>query len=383
MRKICVVINSRANYARIKSVLVELRDSKDCELQIVAGASALLFKYGNVVEIIKKDGFKVNKQVYTAVEGNEPIVMAKTTGLALLELSQVFYDLKPDIVLTIADRHETIATAIAASYMNIPVAHTQGGEITGSVDELVRHACTKLSHIHFPATKKSEKNILQMGEEAQRVFMVGCPALDIIETAANQTLEKVLIKHHLNPTMFKSQNFLVVLYHPDTQYFLQAKTETIKILLAMKELDLPVLWLWPNIDSGTDFISKELRTFKENNLNSKIKFVRNFTAEDYIVILNNSLCIVGNSSSGIRESSRTGTPSISLGSRQFGREYAENVIFMKDFEVKTLLDSIRIQINHGKFTSSNLYGDGRAGKRIAEVLLQVDLVLQKKFVELD
>jgi len=383
MRKICVVINSRANYARIKSVLVELRDSKDCELQIVAGASALLFKYGNVVEIIKKDGFKVNKQVYTAVEGNEPIVMAKTTGLALLELSQVFYDLKPDIVLTIADRHETIATAIAASYMNIPVAHTQGGEITGSVDELVRHACTKLSHIHFPATKKSEKNILQMGEEAQRVFMVGCPALDIIETAANLTLEKVLIKHHLNPTMFKSQNFLVVLYHPDTQYFLQAKTETIKILSAMKELDLPVLWLWPNIDSGTDFISKELRTFKENNLNSKIKFVRNFTAEDYIVILNNSLCIVGNSSSGIRESSRTGTPSISLGSRQFGREYAENVIFMKDFEVKTLLDSIRIQINHGKFTSSNLYGDGRAGKRIAEVLLQVDLVLQKKFVELD
>jgi len=383
MRKICVVINSRANYARIKSVLVELRDSKDCELQIVAGASALLFKYGNVVEIIKKDGFKVNKQVYTAVEGNEPIVMAKTTGLALLELSQVFYDLKPDIVLTIADRHETIATAIAASYMNIPVAHTQGGEITGSVDELVRHACTKLSHIHFPATKKSEKNILQMGEEAQRVFMVGCPALDIIETAANLTLEKVLIKHHLNPTMFKSQNFLVVLYHPDTQYFLQAKTETIKILSAMKELDLPVLWLWPNIDSGTDFISKELRTFKENNLNSKIKFVRNFTAEDYIVILNNSLCIVGNSSSGIRESSRTGTPSISLGSRQLGREYAENVIFMKDFEVKTLLDSMRIQINHGKFTSSNLYGDGRAGKRIAEVLLQVDLVLQKKFVELD
>jgi len=383
MRKICVVINSRANYARIKSVLVELRDSKDCELQIVVGASALLFKYGNVVEIIKKDGFKVNKQVYTAVEGNEPIVMAKTTGLALLELSQVFYDLKPDIVLTIADRHETIATAIAASYMNIPVAHTQGGEITGSVDELVRHACTKLAHIHFPSTKKSEKNILQMGEEAQRVFMVGCPALDIIESVSNLTLEKVLIKHDLNPAMFKSQNFLVVLYHPDTQYFLQAKTETIKILSAMKELNLPVIWLWPNIDSGTDFISKELRTFKENNLNSKIKFVRNFTAEDYIVILNNSLCIVGNSSSGIRESSRTGTPSVSLGSRQFGREHAENVIFMKDFEVKTLLDSIKIQINHGKFESSNLYGDGLAGKRIAEILLQVDLVLQKKFVELD
>lgn len=124
-RKVCVVINSRANYARIKSVLTELQNRKDCELQVVVGASGLLFRFGKVVEIIRNDGFNVNREVYSVVEGNEPVVMAKTTGLALIELAQVFLDLKPDIVVTIADRHETLATAIAASYMNIPVAHSR------------------------------------------------------------------------------------------------------------------------------------------------------------------------------------------------------------------------------------------------------------------
>ena len=158
-KKIAIVIYSRANYARIKSVLIELRKKKKIELQIILGASALLDKYGNLEKIILKDNIKVAAKSYSIIEGNNPITMAKSTGLGIIELSQIFSSLKPDIVLTVADRFETMATAIAASYMNIPLAHTQGGEVTGSIDESVRHAITKLSHIHFPATKKSYEQV--------------------------------------------------------------------------------------------------------------------------------------------------------------------------------------------------------------------------------
>jgi UDP-N-acetylglucosamine 2-epimerase len=382
-RKICVVINSRANYARIKSVLIELQNRSDCELQIVVGASGLLFRFGKVVEVIKNDGFKVNREVYSVVEGNEPVVMAKTTGLALIELAQIFLDLKPDVVVTIADRHETLATAIAASYMNIPVAHTQGGEITGSIDESVRHACTKLSHLHFPATRKAYKNILQLGEEESRVYLTGCPALDIIEDNKNLDVTHILKRYTNQYSKYINQNYLLVLFHPDTQYYADSTYSTTEILSAIQDIKVPTIWLWPNVDSGTDLISKELRRYKDINLNSKIQFVRNFTPEEFISVLNNASCIIGNSSSSIREASRTGTPSVVIGSRQNGREYSDNVIYLPDFDSKSISDAIRKQIEHGKYNLSNLYGDGFAGKRIAEILCTVDLNIEKFFVEIN
>jgi len=383
MRKICVVINSRANYARIKSVLQELKKDNNCELQIVVGASGLLFRFGNVVDVIRNDGFLVNREVYSVVEGNEPIVMAKTTGLALLELSQVFNDLKPDLVLTVADRHETIATAIAASYMNIAVAHTQGGEVTGSIDESVRHACTKLSNLHFPATQNAYKNIIQMGENKNKVFLTGCPALDIAEKYRFEDANQVLDKYLENSKDFKGKKYLLVLFHADTHHYKETPKSILEILKSVSKLDLPTIWLWPNVDAGTDLISKELRRFRELNPESKIRFIRNFSPEEYIKILNNAACIIGNSSSGIREASRTGTPSVILGSRQRGREFAENVIYVENIVSSEIIDSVNIQIKHGKYSPSDLYGDGTAGKKIAKVLLEADLSIEKKFIEID
>lgn len=382
-RRVCFVINSRANYARIKSVLMEMQKRKDCEIQIVVGASGLLFRFGSVVEVIKRDGFNVDREVYSVVEGNEPIVMAKTTGLAILELSQVFSELKPDIVVTVADRHETIATAISASYMNIMVAHTQGGEITGSIDESVRHACTKLSHLHFPATQSAYENIIQMGEDKKRVYMTGCPSLDFIDENKSKNLNNILNKYLMNPTGIQDLDFLLVLFHPDTQHYLEVSNSTCEILRAIKEIDLPTIWLWPNVDAGTDFISKELRKFRETNPRSKIQFVRNFSPEEYITVLNHTKCIIGNSSSGIRESSRTGTPSITIGSRQSGREVAENVILLNEIDSDNLKNAIIRQIKHGKYNPSNLYGDGRAGARIAEILCTTEISIDKKFVSLN
>ena len=172
MRKICVIIHNRANYGSIKSLLQYISKSKKFKLQLVVGGSANLKRFGSVSEIIKKDKFKINKQVNFIVEGNSTLEMAKSTGLAIIEISSALRELKPNLVITVGDRYETIATAISSSYMNIPLAHTMGGEISGTIDENVRHAVTKFSNIHFAATKLAKENIIKMGEDKKFVFNV-------------------------------------------------------------------------------------------------------------------------------------------------------------------------------------------------------------------
>ena len=169
-KKICIIVHSRANYGSIKAVLKEIKKSKKLELQLVVGGSAILDRFGSLVPIIKKDKFKINKKINFLIEGDSPSIMAKTTGLAIIEISNVLLDLSPDIVLTIGDRYETISTAIASSYMNIPLAHTMGGEVTGTIDESIRHAVTKFANIHFPASNLAKKNIILMGEDKKKCF---------------------------------------------------------------------------------------------------------------------------------------------------------------------------------------------------------------------
>ncbi|MBM3938232.1 MAG: hypothetical protein FJ333_06205 [Sphingomonadales bacterium] len=198
----------------------------------------------------------------------------------------------------------------------------------------------------------------------------------------NLDIDSILKKYLLNPGMYTAQNFLLVLFHPDTQSYLKSIEDTVNLLSAIKEIDLPTIWIWPNVDAGTDFISKELRVYRDQSQNPKIQFVRNFTPEDYVAVLNNSLCIVGNSSSGIREASRIGTPSVSIGDRQKGRQHSENVIFLEGSQVSKIVESIKIQIHHGKFPPSSLYGNGKAGEAIANVLLNTELDVKKKFIEI-
>ena len=253
--------------------------------------------------------------------------MAKSTGLAIVELSTIFENLKPDIVITVADRFETMSTAVAASYMNIMVAHTQGGEVTGSIDEGVRHAITKLSHVHFPATKLSARNIINMGENANDVHLVGCPAIDIVKKT-NSRLSKDIFneKNGVGAIIDKSKPFLLVLQHPVTTEYGQGITQIQKTLEAIKNINMQTVWLWPNIDAGSDDISKGIRIFREQNKAVPIRFYKNFSPEDYTKLLANTACIVGNSSSAIREGSYLGTPAVNIGTRQSFRECGENVI---------------------------------------------------------
>jgi UDP-hydrolysing UDP-N-acetyl-D-glucosamine 2-epimerase len=379
MRKICFVINNRANYARIKTAIRECSQRSDIEVQIVVGASALIDRFGDVIEIIKKDGFIVSEKLHTVVEGNEPVSMVKTTAMSLLSLSEVFYRTNPDIVVTVADRFETIATAIAASYMNIPLAHTQGGEITGSIDDNVRHAITKLAHIHFPATKKAEEVLINnLGENPERIFHVGCPSIDIACETKNETTKSIMTRYSgVGANLDFEKPYILVSQHSDTLEFTKAKEQISATLESINSLQHQCIWLWPNMDSGSDFISKKLREFRERNQSSLIRFYKNFEPRDYINILRNSTCIVGNSSSGIREASYLGIPSVNIGERQRGRIKLSNVIDVA-YNSEEITNAIKFQILEKSYSQDLTYGDGTSGRQIAEILATCKLSVKKR-----
>jgi len=377
-KKICVVVNSRANYGRIKSAMTAIDEHDSLELQLIVGASALLYRFGRVVDVIERDGFQVAAKLYSILEGETPTTMAKSTGLAITELATLFETLQPDVVLTVADRFETLATAVASSYMNIPLAHTQGGEVTGSIDESVRHAISKLAHIHFPATELAKENLIRMGEKATMVFNVGCPAIDAIANI-DLNLPKDLFQKYkgVGPDLDPEQPYIVVLQHPVTTEYGRGFAQVQETIDAVERLGLQTAWLWPNVDAGSDDISKGLRMHREASPKSRIHFYRNFEVEDYARLLSNCACLIGNSSSAIREGAFLGIPSVNIGSRQQGREHGKNVQFA-GYDSIEIYDKALAQINHGRYSKSLLFGDGKAGQKIAEILARTEIPVQKQ-----
>ncbi len=381
MRKVCVVVGSRANYSSIKSAMRAIRNHADLKLQLVVGASALLDRFGSVVDVIEADGFCADAKVNMIIEGETPATMAKSTGLGLLELPTIFSQLQPDIVITVGDRFETIATAIAAAYMNIPVAHTMGGEISGTIDESVRHAVTKLAHIHFPANQQAGERIIRMGECRESVFVVGCPRIDMVaEIAQNHRslpdrdrLEDEGVGGRVN----LDEPFLLVSQHPVTTEYGQGESQITETLRALEHLKMPTVMLWPNVDAGSEDISRGMRKFRERYRHDHIRFYKNFPIEAYTRLMNRCACMVGNSSAAIREGAFLGVPAVNIGSRQMGREQGKNVIDV-EYNGDQILDAIQRQLRNGHYPSDPLYGDGHAGERIAKVLANCPIQIQKR-----
>jgi UDP-hydrolysing UDP-N-acetyl-D-glucosamine 2-epimerase len=378
-RNIAVVIFSRANYARIKSALKELKKNKKINLQIILGGSAVLDRFGNLEDVLKKDKLQVKERSFFMVEGGSPSTMAKSTGLGIIDLSTIFSNLKPHIVLTVADRFETIATAITSAYMNIIVAHTQGGEVTGSIDESVRHAITKLAHIHFPASKQSYNRLIKMGEPRKNVFLVGCPSIDLINKK-KLSIDNNFIKDfkYIGKKIYFKQKYILIQYHPvTTEYDLEQKKTEI-LLEAIHSLNIQTVWMWPNIDAGTDIVSKAIRSFREKNSSNKLCFVKNLPPEQFLKLVNNAECFVGNSSAAIREGSYLGVPAVSVGSRQKPREHGNNVVFASHTKSE-IIKNINMQIkNKKKIKPSKIFGSGDAGKKIAHILSNINMGVQKK-----
>lgn len=378
-RKVSVVVSARPSYSRIKTTLDAIKKHNDLELQLVVGASALLDKYGSAVDYIERDGFEIASKVYMVLEGKNLTSMAKTTGLGLMELSTAFDNLKPDIVLTVADRFETIATAIAASYMNIPLVHVQGGEVTGNIDERVRHSITKLSDYHFVSTEQAGQRVIKMGENPSSVFVTGCPSIDLAEIVnKNPELNFDPFEKYKGVGNFSdiSNGYIVVMQHPVTTEYSDSKNQINHTLHAIKSLNIPTFWFWPNVDAGSDGTSKGIRVFRENNQNSNIHFFKNMDPIDFLKLLKNSKCLVGNSSVGIRECSYLGVPVVNIGTRQIGRERGKNVVDV-DYNEYEISGAIKNQITHGPYKKEEIYGNGNAGNMIADLVSSIPLTIHK------
>ncbi len=380
-RKICVVVTARPSYSRIKTALKAIQEHPNLELQLVVAASALLDRYGSVVNQIVQDGFKIDEKVFMVLEGENPTSMAKTTGLGIMELSTAFLNLKPDMVVSIADRYETIATAIAGSYMNIPVAHIQGGEVTGSIDEKVRHAVTKLSDIHLVASKCSMERVLKLGENADCVFDTGCPSIDLAAEMLESpelTFNPMVKYPGVGNKLDLRNGYIVVMQHPVTTQHAESRQQIEATLKAVAKQPYPVLWFWPNVDAGADGVSSGIRHFREIGEAENFYFFKNMAPHDFLRLLYNARCLVGNSSVGIRECAFLGVPVVNIGDRQSNRTQGNNVIDC-GHDHHEISKAIELQFTrNGRTEIDCLYGKGDAGEQIANVLATAQPPLEKK-----
>jgi len=380
--KVLVFVGSRANYSSIKSVMLSVKEHPELELQTVVGASALLERFGKVEDLLIKDGFTIDGRFYSLIEGENPVTMAKSTGLGLIEVSSVLDTLKPEFVVIVGDRFEMMSVVIAAAYQNIKIAHTMGGEVTGTIDESIRHAITKFSHLHFPANEDARERIIKMGENSSNVFNYGCPRIDLIkdELSQNDSIQKLqgIFETYggVGGKFDLSSPYLLVSQHPVTTEFANARAQFEETLLALNEIKMPTILLWPNADAGADDISKAIRTFREKYNPDWLHLFKNLPTSIYIHLLNTTSCLIGNSSSGLRDAAFVGTPVVNIGTRQQMRMKGDNVIDAANCSTE-IFNAISVQLKKGKYASSDLYGDGFTGGKIADCLASFQTEIQK------
>lgn len=378
MRKIFVVIERRADYSRFKPILMLLRKDPFFTLHIVVTGLCLLSDHGYDIKHIKEDGFHINKIIpmFSDQKNDTGAEMVRAMSRFMIKVVDELESANPDIVLSGFDIGANFATTVAAAHMNIPVFHIQGGEISGSIDESLRHAMSKFAHFHFPATELSKKRLIKMGENPKNIFVVGCPSIDVLKTTPEISV-KVLEKQFM--VNFKKPVALCIL-HPVTTENMKS-LEQIKITLrALQESNIQVIFLFPNNDSGYLHIINEIKR-------SKIRYYRTLSTTMYINLLRNIWVLVGNSSSGIHEAATYSLPVINIGSRQNGREKSKNVIDVA-FDKEKIEMALKKAVYDQKFRKSlvgmrNIYGTGDAAKKIVKILKEVSIrgIIQKEFYE--
>ncbi|HVB59240.1 MAG TPA: UDP-N-acetylglucosamine 2-epimerase [Candidatus Acidoferrales bacterium] len=376
-RKVCVVLVDRANYGRLKPVLREVARRPELQLQLIAAGTMVLERFGTPVQNVKNDGFVVDGEIYIELEGSTPATMAKSLGFAVVEFASEFQRLKPDVVMLIGDRYEALAAALAAAYMNICIVHIQGGEVSGSIDESARHAITKMAHYHFPSTKRSANYLVRMGEAPESILGIGCPSSDIA-----RMLVPVITSETINGTgsganIEIDKPFLLVVFHPTTTSYGTEREQVEEILQALGKLKIQTVMLWPNIDAGSDHISKAIRLFRDREAPTWLRTITNLSPEHYLNLLARVSCAIGNSSSFVRDAGYFGTPVVLVGDRQEGRETDSHVLRTVPTTAQ-VFRAVRKQLSHGAYKRSALYGDGLVAARIAEGLVNLEPYVQKR-----
>jgi UDP-hydrolysing UDP-N-acetyl-D-glucosamine 2-epimerase len=361
----------------MKPVMQAIAAHSMLELQVIATGTMVLERFDQPVRVVKADGFELAGEVFIELEGSTPTTMAKSVGFAIIELAGELRRLQPDIVLIIGDRYEALAAAVAAAYMNITIAHIQGGEVSGSIDESARHAISKLAHFHFPSTERAASYLKRMGEKPETILAIGCPSSDIAATAELRLAPEVINSRGRGATIDPDQPFLLVVFHPTTTEYGDERDQMEILLAALAEIRLPTVLLWPNIDAGADHISKAIRVFRDQSHLSWLRTIVNLSPEHYLQVLANAACAIGNSSSFVRDASFFGTPVVLVGSRQDGRE-TDRHVHRVAVSCDKITASARAQLAHGSYPSSILYGDGQVSGRIADALATLTPYIQKR-----
>jgi len=376
-RKIAVTTGTRAEYGLLRQILDEIKISKKLELLLIVTGSHFSKKHGMTVNEIKADGHKITAKVDMIPKINSEFESTKIIGNAIISFSKIFKKLKPDMNLILGDRDEMLASAIAAYHMNIPNAHIHGGDKSGGLDEYTRHAITKLSNIHFAATKKSAKRILQMGEKPEFIFHIGSPSID--EILKNKITKKTELEKKYKIKI--TGNEILLLQHPVTTELGETDIQIIETLNAVVKLKKRTIIIGSNLDPGNDIIFKNLIKFADRY--DFIKFYPTLPRYDYLGFLKNCGVLVGNSSSGIIEASFFKKPVVNIGTRQQFRESGPNVIDVKYFSRKSIFNAIAkaLKLKSNKLKYSSIYGKSNVSKKIIKHLERIKLnreLLQKQ-----
>jgi len=376
-RKVCVVLVDRANYGRLKPVMKAIAAHPNLELQVLAAGTMVLERFDQPVKVVRSDGFPVDGEIYIELEGSTPATMAKSVGFGVVEFASEFQRLKPEVVLLIGDRYEALAASIAAAYMNVCIAHIQGGEVSGSIDESARHAISKFAHFHFPSTKRSADYLLRMGERPDSILGVGCPSSDIAREMDRQLTEEIINGRGSGSVIDLARPFLLGIFHPTTTEYGGERDQMEALLAALGEVQQQTVMLWPNIDAGSDHVSKAIRMFRDHVKPAWLRTLINLPPEEYLKVLANTACAVGNSSSFVRDAGYFGTPVVLVGNRQEGREIDQHVTRVQPV-CNDIKRAIRSQLAHGSYAPSKLYGDGHVSRQIADRLAALKPYIQKR-----
>lgn len=364
MRKILYVTGTRADFGLMASTLQRIAAHPRLELQLAVTGMHLSPAYGDTVRDIEALGLPIVARVPTDVEGRTPLSMARNVGQAMIGLAEAIDAARPDLVLVIGDRGEMLAGALAALHLGIPTVHLHGGERSGTIDEPVRHAITKISHWHFVATEESRQRIVRMGEREERVWVTGAPSLDGLDALAAMPREDVLKQIGLPA----GAQYVLVLFHPVVQEIAQMRAQTRQLTQALGDVlagqDTHVVWLAPNADAGSAEI---LGALQDGESAVPLTRVTHMARPLFIAAVKQARALVGNSSAGIIETASLGTPVVNIGTRQRDRERNLNTLDCGTGR-EEITAALRQVLAHGPYPCANRYGDGHAGERIVELL---------------
>lgn len=368
-RRICIVLTTRGNYAKMRSTMEAVSRHPDLALQTVVGGALLDNSYGDFRAAIEADGFRIDQTLDYIVDGKTLGSVTESAGRCTEAMGRILAGLDPDFLMVIADRYEALAIALAALCRNVRIAHLEGGEVSGSIDERIRHAITKLAHLHFPANRDAGERVVRMGERDEAVHVVGTPSLDQlahVDLDDRAPLQRVLDGHGEGARIDVSNDYAVVSQHPVVTEVEDAARQFDETARAVRDLGLPVVWVLPNDEAGANQVAAPVAALAADG-GPPVRTLGSLGFSDYARLLAHARSLIGNSSSGIREGAFLGVPVVNVGTRQQGRQRGRNVIDV-DYAAAGILDAARKQVAHGRYASDPVYGDGRSGEKIAAVL---------------